>query len=394
MTNLRVCWHKSIDEIKELDWQKLLGKPTIPFYEWKWLNALEKSGSVSNEKGWQPLHLSLWRKSSLIALAPLYLKNHSYGEFIFDHAFNRLAESLGLNYYPKLIGMSPFSPVEGYRFFIAPGEDQHELTFLIMNQIDSFALRNGILSCNFLYVDPTWCPLAKAVGYAAWFNQQSLWSSDGKKDFSEYLENFNANQRRNIRRERQAIKDIGLSISAFNGREIDKEMMQEMYNFYHNHCSRWGPWGSKYLSESFFQSLAEEKKRNQLVLFIAHDKSPREAIAMSLCITNGEKLWGRYWGSKEEINHLHFEVCYYSPIEWALAKGIHTFDPGAGGAHKRRRGFKATPTVSLHKWYDQRMDNLIRAWLPEVNKMMLHEIEASNNGLPFKIKPPQLSFSG
>ena len=132
MTNLQARWHTSIDEIKELDWQSVLGNSISPFYQWKWLKALESSGSVSAEFGWQPLHLTIWREESLIAFAPLYLKSHSYGEFIFDQSFARLANDLKLNYYPKLIGMSPLSPIEGYRFYFATAEDKAELTKLML----------------------------------------------------------------------------------------------------------------------------------------------------------------------------------------------------------------------------------------------------------------------
>ena len=133
------------------------------------------------------------------------------------------------------------------------------------------------------------------------------------------------------------------------------------------------------------------EQKNQVVLFHAHREDSNNPLAMSLCIQDKNMLWGRYWGSNEEIKYLHFEVCYYSPISWALEQGISCFDPGAGGVHKRRRGFIAQSNISLHRWYDKRMDSLIRPWLEKVNKMMLDEIEAANNELPFKVKQPKLS---
>ena len=393
MASLKARWHRSIREISEQQWEQLLGPEVIPFYRWNWLAALEDSGSVAPDQGWQPLHLSLWRgEDQLCALAPLYLKGHSYGEFVFDQAFARLAGDLGLRYYPKLIGMSPVSPVQGYRFHVAADEDLAALTQLMLELIDTFARNNGILSCNFLYVDPLWRPLAEAAGCASWLNQQSLWTSDGQADFSDYLAGFNANQRRNIKRERKAVREAGLEITPLSGDDLDPSLMQCMHRFYEQHCARWGMWGSKYLDASFFDALATNSLRDQIVLFSAHRGNPHEPVAMSLCVHDDASLWGRYWGSNEEIDCLHFEVCYYAPIEWALKQGLKSFDPGAGGSHKRRRGFVARPHTSLHRWYEPQMDGLIRGWLGTVNPLMLEEIEAINAELPFRKETPSLAL--
>ncbi len=393
MGNLIPRWHKSINEIEEFHWKSLTREETIPFYQWSWLMALEKSESIALNKGWQPLHLCLWRSNQPIAIALLYLKFHSYGEFIFDHPFVRLAEELRLNYYPKLVGMSPLSPVEGYRFFIMPDEDESNITTLMLQIIDDFAIKNGILSCNFLYVDPKWIPLAEKSEYSIWLNQKSLWKAEGKKTFSDYLSAFNANQRRNIKRERKSIHDAGLNISTIHGDEIDLEIMQRMYELYARHCDLWGVWGSKYLSQSFFQELSKANYRNNLILFSAYKQNPKDPIAMSLCVKHEKMLWGRYWGSKEKIDCLHFELCYYTPIAWALENGIESFDPGAGGKHKGRRGFVNKPHTSMHRWYHKTMDELIKAWLPRANQLMLDEIQTLNNELPFNSDYPLLSIT-
>ena len=391
MTPLSVRWHRSILEIPEHHWRTLVGDTAIPFYRWGWLAAPEQSGSVAPDQGWQPLHLALWRGDEPVALAPLYLKGHSYGEFVFDQTFARLAGDLGLRYYPKLLGMSPVSPVLGYRFHVREGEDVGQLTLVLMRSIDAFCEQNNILSCNFLYVDSSWRPWAEAAGCATWLNQQSLWSRGDDQSFDDYLQGFNANQRRNIKRERKAVAKAGLTVTPLTGEQLDLALLQRMHRFYEQHCARWGPWGSKYLEERFFEALAR-LHRDQLVLFSAHRGDPRDPVAMSMCVQDGRQLWGRYWGSNEEIDCLHFEVCYYAPIEWALANGIVSFDPGAGGSHKRRRGFVARPHASLHRWYQPQMDQLIRTWLPKVNGLMLEEIEAINAELPFKAEPPALAL--
>ncbi|QEY32926.1 N-acetyltransferase [Synechococcus sp. RSCCF101] len=394
MTTLTCRWHQSIAEIPADAWEALVGADAIPFYRWRWLEALERSGSTTGRQGWQPLHLALWRGDALLGLAPLYLKGHSYGEFVFDQSFARLASDLGLRYYPKLLGMSPVSPVRGYRFLIADGEDPARITALLMAEIDRFCREHGILSCNFLYVDRDWQPLAEAAGCATWLNQQSLWHGEDLDSFEAYLERFNANQRRNIRRERKAVSKAGLSVTPLSGDALDPALLSRMHRFYADHCSRWGPWGSKYLSEAFFSHLAEPELRRHVVLFSAHRGDPCDPVAMSLCVHDAQHLWGRYWGSDEEVDCLHFEVCYYAPITWAIERGIRCFDPGAGGGHKRRRGFLAHPHASLHRWYDPGFDRLVRQWLPRANALMLEEIEAVNQELPYRAQLPDLSAGG
>lgn len=381
---LRARWHRSLAEIPEAAWDGLTAAAGLPFYRWRWLEALERSGSIAPRQGWQPCHLSLWRQGELLAVAPLYLKGHSYGEFIFDQSFAQLAGQLGLRYYPKLLGMSPLSPVLGYRFFIAPAEDQAELTALLMELIDQFCGDNQVLSCNFLYVDPQWRPLAEAAGCAAWLNQQSLWTNPGYDNFNDYLASFNANQRRNIKRERQSVAAAGLTVTAIAGEAISAALLLRMHDFYLDHCRRWGQWGSKYLTEEFFV-LAAQQLRQDLVLFSAHQSGadPHNPLAMALCVHQGDQLWGRYWGSNLEQENLHFEVCYYAPIAWAISQGVRSFDPGAGGSHKRRRGFVARPHASLHRWYQPQFASLIQRWLPLANGQLLEEVEAINAELPF-----------
>jgi predicted N-acyltransferase len=388
MAELQARWHQATAELPEDQWQALLagsngGDPdALPFYGWRWLHHLETSGSIVPRQGWQPCHLGLWRGDRLVALAPLYLKGHSYGEFVFDQSFAQLAGQLGLRYYPKLVGMSPVSPVQGYRFHTAPGEDAAALTAAMLDHIEAFCRRNRILSVNFLYVDPLWQPLAEAAGCAVWLNQQSLWTNPGHGGFDDYLAGFNANQRRNIRRERRAVAAAGLTVTPLAGEAIPPALVGRMHQFYAQHCSRWGAWGSKYLTEAFFAAAAGDLRRH-LVLFSAHQGDPTDPVAMSLCVRSRTALWGRYWGSDVDLENLHFEVCYYAPIQWAIEQGLASFDPGAGGRHKRRRGFVACPRASLHRWSDPNFDAMLRDWLPRANRRMLEEITAENDELPF-----------
>ena len=391
MKNIKIKWHQSIKEIPKIIWNHFQEKNSTPFYKWDWLNALEISGSVSTKYGWQPLFLSAWSGKDLIACAPLYLKSHSYGEFIFDNAFVQLAEEMGLKYYPKLIGMSPLSPIEGYRFLFLEGVDEKEITQILIEEIDRFATKNGILSCNFLYVDPQWMVIAESNNCAKWINQKSVLTLNEERTFSEFLEIFNSNQRRNIKRERESIKKCGVKIDPIFGSQINEINLKKMHYYYQLHCSRWGIWGSKYLTESFFIQLASKELKDNIILFEAKEEGIENTIGMSLCVKNENMLWGRYWGSEKNIDYLHFEACYYSPIEWAIKNKIKYFDPGAGGGHKKRRGFISRPNASLHRWYNPHMNALIREWLPKANKLMLNQINATNNEVPFKFEEPKLS---
>ncbi|MCY4173894.1 MAG: GNAT family N-acetyltransferase [Cyanobacteria bacterium MAG CAR3_bin_5] len=379
--DLQARWHRSITEIPQPAWQALAAPHDLPHFSWDWLHCLELSGAVTPRHGWQSCHLSLWRRQELIAVAPLYLKAHSYGEFVFDQAFAQVAGQLGLEYYPKLLGMSPLTPALGYRFFTAPGEDQQAMTQYMLKLVDDLCRRNGILSANFLYAAADWAVLAEQAGCAPWLQLRSEWRRTGEADFTDYLARFTANQRRNIKRERNAVARAGISLTPMAGEEIPPGMVQRMHGFYSAHCARWGPWGSKYLTEDFFQ-LAEQRLRRHLVLFSAHEGDPLAPVAMSLCLRNGRQLWGRYWGSDVEVNGLHFETCYYTPINWAIAQGIQQFDPGAGGSHKQRRGFQGEPFTCLHRWFDPTLDQLLRAWLPESNRRLVQQINSLNARMP------------
>tara|TARA_B100000965_G_scaffold122441_1_gene101281 strand:+ start:516 stop:1667 length:1152 start_codon:yes stop_codon:yes gene_type:complete len=371
----------SIKDIDKFAWDNIYQEINNPFYEWDWLENLERSNSVSRETGWQPLYFVAYLNNELIAIAPLFLKNHSYGEFIFDQSFARLAQDLNLNYYPKLIGMSPYSPIEGYQFIYKPNINKFEATKKLIGYIEDFAHKNNILSCNFLYVNHNWGELLKKLGYSDWLNIRSEWKKNEEENFEDFLERFNSNQRRNIKRERQSIKKKEIIIKTFSGEEINKKIISKMHYFYEQHCLKWGVWGSKYLTYNFFENSLINK--NNIIIFSAFNKSNEEPIAMSMCVKNKEKLWGRYWGCSENINNLHFELCYYQPIEWSINNNIKYFDPGAGGQHKRRRGFYARGTQSLHKWFSEDMKNIINPWLLNANLETLNQIKMENNSIPF-----------
>jgi uncharacterized protein len=357
-----------------------------PFLEWQWLHTIENSGSAIPRTGWLPNHLTLWRHQTLVAAAPLYVKGHSYGEFVFDHQWADLAFRLGINYYPKLLGMTPFTPAEGYRFLIAAGENEAELTALILGEIDRFCDRNQLSSCHFLFVDPTWQPLLERQGYSAWRHHSYIWQNQGYQSFEDYLQSFNANQRRNIKRERKAIAESQLEVKILTAEEITESLLIQMHDFYSDTCDKfWG--GSKYLTQKFFTQLLPDYS-HRLVLMVASEPSDRQRpLGMSFCLRKRDRLYGRYWGSRQEIDCLHFEACYYRPIEWAIEQQIQIFDPGAGGQHKKRRGFPARPNHSLHRFYDQRLRQIWEQYIDQINDQEQQDINQINQDLPFKWSP-------
>ncbi|MFE4105454.1 GNAT family N-acetyltransferase [Almyronema epifaneia] len=378
-----VSWIRNLAEIPKSAWDALALPLTTPFLEWDWLHNMESSGSAVAKAGWLPNHLTIWRDRTLVAAAPLYLKGHSYGEFVFDHQWADLAARLGLQYYPKLLGMSPFTPAEGYRFLMAPDEDEDTLTALMVEAIDQFCQRHHISGCNFLYVDPDWRSQMEQLGFRQWLHHSYIWQNQGFQNFGDYLGAFNANQRRNIKRERQSVAKSGLQMQVHTGEAISKSLCSLMYHFYSDTCDKFGWWGSKYLTRKFFEQL-HPTYLHRVVMVAAYSETATKPVGMSFCLTKGDRLYGRYWGALEDYNHLHFNACYYTPIEWAIAQGIQTFDPGAGGRHKKRRGFPAVPNYSLHRFYDSRLNTLLNNYIDEVNQMEAAEIAAINQDLPLK----------
>jgi uncharacterized protein len=382
----QIAWIDSLIDIPQTAWDALALPLNTPFLEWEWLTNLETSGSATARTGWRPNHLTLWRNQTLIAAAPLYLKSHSYGEFVFDQEWADVARRVGLHYYPKLLGMIPFTPAEGYRFLIAPGEDEALLTDIIVQAIDRFCDQNQISGCHFLFADPQWKAQLETRGFTQWLHHSYIWQNSEFDSFDGYLGAFNANQRRNIKRERKAVQEAGLDLKIFTGEEIPESLFTLMHDFYNDTCEKF-MWGSKYLTQQFFQQLYPKYAHRVMFVAAFAEGQPHKPIGMSFCLTKGDQLYGRYWGSDRDIDCLHFDACYYTPIEWAIAHGIQRFDPGAGGRHKKRRGFPATANYSLHRFYHQRFDQVFQHYIGEINAAEQNAIEQINQDLPLKLKP-------
>jgi predicted N-acyltransferase len=380
---ITIRWVEQMSHVDPVAWDRLALPLETPFLEWEWLHQLEVSGSIVPENGWLPHHLTVWRDDRLVAAAPLYIKANSAGEFVFDHPWARVASRIGIQYYPKLVGMSPVTPVIGYRFLMASGVDEKRLTRAMAKEIDRFCAANRIAGCSFLFVDPAWGRCLAGLGYTGWLHQSYAWENPGFESFDDYLAVFNANQRRNIRRERRAMAKAGISLSALAADQIPADFIPLMYRFYESTNDRYGPWGCKYLTPEFFDGIYRHYRHRLVLLAASEAERLREPVAMAMLLFKEDRLYGRYWGCRRPLDALHFNTCYYSPIEWAIQKGIRRFDPGAGSTHKLRRGFKAVGNYSLHRFYDPRLAQIMAIHMDDINAAEQEQIDSLNASLPF-----------
>jgi predicted N-acyltransferase len=381
-SGMTVKWINKISNVPKEMWNALALPLNTPFLEWEWLYLLEESGSIRPETGWEPCHLTVWNKNTLAAAAPLYIKTHSEGEFVFDYIWAQVAGQLSIPYYPKLVGMSPVTPVPGYRFLLAPAQDEAGLTEFMLREIDGFCRRRGLSGVHFLYTDPLWQERIVSYGYIPWLHQVFEWPNPGYASFEDYLGSFKKNQRRNIRRERKKITEQGVSIRGHEGPDIDSSLFEKMYEFYLGTNDKFGPWGCRYLTRHFFTRLPDVFGRRVVLMAAYGAANPREPLGMAMFFRKNDSLYGRYWGSAVELDSLHFNTCYYAPIEWAIQNGIRRFDPGIGSEHKVRRGFRALGNYSLHRFSNNIMSMLMRGNIGRINSMEQENIDGLNAVLP------------
>lgn len=373
-----------IEKIPKEAWDALAEALDTPLLDWEWLRVMEASNSITAETGWLPCHLTVRSGTDLVAAAPLYVKGHSEGEFVYDYAWADVASQFGINYYPKLIGMSPATPAVGYRFLIAPGEDEEVLTGIMIEAIDNFCTANNLSGSSFHFVDPAWRGQVEQHGYSCWMHQSYEWVNQGFESFDGYLQSFTKNQRRNIRRERQSVANQGITIKAITGEEIPESYLPAMYRYYERTNDQFGPWAAKYLTKEFFTGLYPRFCHRLLLIAAYEDENELDPVALSFLLTKGDTIIGRYWGTERMYDSLHFDACYYSPIEWAISNGIKHFDPGAGSPHKLRRGFFAVPNYSLHRFADEKLRSVMETYIDEINLNERKRIDAMNGTLPLK----------
>ena len=375
-------WINHIRESNREDWNRLAGQYDTPLLDWDWLRVLEDSGSVAPDYGWIPQHLLLYRNGRLAAAAPLYVKTQSAGECVFDYGWAEVAGQLGIPYYPKLVAMSPLTPAIGYRFLIDGGEDQRAVVAEMIEVIHRFCATNSLHGFSILWPEADFAELVDSDGFTPWRHQHFRWETDGLRSFDDYLAEFNKNQRRNIRRERISMETQGIRVEAVPGAEAPQSFYGLMYEYYCSTNDQFGAWAARYLTEEFFLMLPEACPE-RLLFAAAWDSGARDPVGMSLLLHKPNRMIGRYWGARRFINNLHFNLCYYQPIDWAIRNRIAQFDPGMGSAHKIRRGFRAVSTSSLHHFYDERMQIVMQMNIDRVNEHEQAYIDELNAQLPF-----------
>lgn len=349
---------ESLAEIDPQEWNALVGDAS-PFLEWGWLASLEESGCVSAETGWLPRHLVLRDRSGTIAACPLYVKSHSLGEFVFDHAWAEAAERARIRYYPKLLVASPFTPVTGARFLVRPDHDRTALIRSLGEVLKELCRQGGFSSVHVNFCLPDEVSALGAVGYELRRGYQFQWVRQGWRTFEDFLGALRNKRRTQIRRERREVASRGIEVSVHAADDIPDELFPVLYRLYRSTVDKFG-WSRPHLNERLFELLRQRWKHRLCVLLARRDGT---VVAGTLNVRKGPVLYGRYWGAFEEIPFLHFQVCYYAAIEYCLREGIDRFEPGAGGEFKFVRGFDVRPTASMHFIADPRLAGAIATFL-------------------------------
>ena len=376
--------HETIVSISKRKWEKCSGNEN-PFLGYDFLWCLEKSNSVGQNKGWIPNYISLEEDNNIIAVIPLYIKLHSQGEYVFDHSWAHLYQSAGGQYYPKLQVSIPFSPIAGNRILI---NKQHEK--LRKKEIIRFAgkvIVERTRTFNFSSAHITFCTNHEAkiltdIGFLHRIGEQFHWQNSDYIDFNDFLTSLSSRKRKSINKERKYIKNCNIQILKKTGADISDSDWDHMFLFYQNTSDK--KWGNAYLNRKFFDLLSK-KLNDNILLILAKEKG--NIVAGALHIIGSNTLFGRYWGSFKNIKYLHFELCYYQAIEWAIENNINFVEGGAQGLHKVQRGYLPVQTNSLHYIRNDSFKNAVENFLNEESSIIDKDIAFIKNSYsPFKKK--------
>jgi uncharacterized protein len=363
---LTVTVHPRIAEIDAVAWDTCAAPDPAtrnPFVTHAFLQALEQSGTVTARTGWTPQHLVLTGPDDVIeAVAPAYLKSHSQGEYIFDHGWAEAFQRAGGRYYPKLQIAVPFTPVPGPRFMARPGPAQTENRAHLARAAAELARRNGLSSVHATFVTETeWTELAGPdTGYLQRTDQQFHWLNAGYQTFDDFLGALSSRKRKTVRKEREQALAAGLEIVHLQGAEITEAHWDAFYQFYTDTGSR--KWGRPYLNRAFFSALGASMAEQCLLVMVRRGNT---FVAGALNLIGGDCLYGRYWGCTEHHPCLHFEVCYYQAIDYAIRHKLARVEAGAQGEHKLARGYLPAATYSLHWIADPGFRKAVDRYLTE-----------------------------
>ena len=328
----------NFDSIDEAQFSKLIRKNDAPFIQYSFLKALENSGCVGRDLGWTPKHLVKSNENVLSGFLPMYIKNNSHGEFVFDHSWSYALNRAGRSYYPKLLTAIPFTPCETRKIITKSDANEY------VEKVIEFMEEKNIESWHVLYPDADLKELFLENKLIERFGYKFIWKNKEYETFNDYLNIFKSRQRKNIKNERKKISDLNITFQIKESDSLTLEDWEEFFKFYKNTYEE--RLQRPYLNIDFFTEIHNFRKTLKPVIFFAvHDD---KKIAGSLCFIGNDTLYGRHWGSAFNIDSLHFETCFYQGIEFCINKKIKYFDPGVQGEHKIRRGFEPKRTSSFH----------------------------------------------
>ncbi|MFQ5562917.1 MAG: GNAT family N-acetyltransferase [Parvularculaceae bacterium] len=368
----------SIAAIGRDTWERFANpgsRPFNPFVSYDFLHALEESGSVAPEAGWAPMHLVLEENGAVAGLAPLYVKGHSQGEYVFDHHWADAYERAGGRYYPKLVVAAPFTPAPGPRLLTANAAMQANMGAALRAVCER-------LGCSSVHVNfilkPEQDALIKA-GFLLRTGQQYHWFNRGYGSFDDFLAALSSRKRKAIRRERREAVADEIAIRQLSGADIEERHWDAFWTFYQDTGAR--KWGQPYLTREFFRLIGECTADRILLVLAEREGRP---IAGALNVIGGDALYGRYWGCIEDVPFLHFECCYYQAIDYAITAGLARVEAGAQGEHKIARGYEPVATHSAHWIADPSFRHAIMRYLEAERDHTGREIEALKSFAPFR----------
>lgn len=369
----------SLSQVNAKDWDRL-ANAYHPFNSYAFLSALETSGSVNVESGWQPHHLLIYQKDRLVGMLPLYRKTHSYGEYVFDFAWANAYHQHGLSYYPKLVSAIPFTPVTGERLIL-----DNELSIVqilpdLLHELQTLSESLELSSFHCLFVPEQTSQVLLQNGLPQRKSVQFQWFNRSYQSFNHFLQSLTARRRKSIKKERQKVTQTDVEINRVTGTDISQEKMDFFYQCYRQtYLKRSGHDG--YLTQDFFTQILSSMPENLMLVIASQGQQP---IAAALYVHNEHQLCGRYWGALKELDGLHFECCYYQGIEFCIENNIPSFNPGTQGEHKILRGFEPIFCYSNH-WlrepaFHHAIERFVEQESPEINRYKTQAAEL----LPFK----------
>lgn len=381
---IEITAHTSLAGIDPADWnacacpEAASGRALDPFTTYSFLKALEDSGSVGAGTGWEPHYLSATQDGQVIAVAPLYGKSHSQGEYMFDHNFAHAFERAGGRYYPKLQIAAPFTPATGRRFLTRPGYDLAGMSSLVQGAVQ-LASDNNLSSLHATFCTEVEALAGVEMGLLHRTAQQYHWTNEGYIDWDGFLAALSSRKRKTLRKERNTAQGFGGEFVQLTGDGIKPHHWDSFWQFYQDTGAR--KWGQPYLTREFFEIAHEQMRDDILLVFATRDGVP---IAGALNMIGRDTLYGRYWGCSEHHPCMHFEVCYYQAIDYAITHGLSRVEAGAQGEHKLARGYLPVTTHSLHWFNDEGFRAAVEDYLKAERAAVDEEIEVLTAYGPFK----------